>query len=90
MKKEGKPVAANIEKLLASGKKSWYADDPKTASGRVFFDLPGSTLQASSGPCGRVVGHSRKKIQRSSKEKIPERPSSISATAWPRSSSTAR
>jgi len=70
MKKEGKPVAANIEKLLASGKKSWYADDPKTASGRVFFDSPRFHLQASSGPCGRVVGHSRKKIQRSSKEKF--------------------
>jgi 3-hydroxyacyl-CoA dehydrogenase len=39
MKKEGKPVAANVEKLLASGKKSWYADDPKTSSGRVYFDL---------------------------------------------------
>src|SRR5271169_6378967 len=39
MKKEGKPVAANAEKLLASGKKSWYADDPKTSSGRVYFDL---------------------------------------------------
>src|SRR5579864_6058786 len=39
MKKEGKPVAANVEKLLASGQKSWYADDSKTASGRNYFDL---------------------------------------------------
>jgi 3-hydroxyacyl-CoA dehydrogenase len=39
MKKEGKPVAANVEKLLASGEKSWYADDAKTPSGRVYFDL---------------------------------------------------
>jgi 3-hydroxyacyl-CoA dehydrogenase len=39
MKKEGRPVAANVEKLLASGKKSWYADDPKTSSGRAYFDL---------------------------------------------------
>jgi 3-hydroxyacyl-CoA dehydrogenase len=39
MKKEGRPVAANVEKLLASGKKSWYADDPKTASGHMYFDL---------------------------------------------------
>ena len=39
MKKEGKPVAANVEKLLASGQKSWYADDPKAASGRKYFDL---------------------------------------------------
>jgi 3-hydroxyacyl-CoA dehydrogenase len=40
MKKEGKPVAANVEQLIASGKKSWYLDDPKAASGRVYFDLP--------------------------------------------------
>jgi 3-hydroxyacyl-CoA dehydrogenase len=39
MKKEGKPVAANVERLIASGKKSWYLDDPKAASGRVYFDL---------------------------------------------------
>jgi 3-hydroxyacyl-CoA dehydrogenase len=39
MKKEGKPVAANVEKLLASGQKTWYGDDPKAASGRVYFDL---------------------------------------------------
>src|SRR5579872_4091094 len=39
MKKEGKPVAANVEKLLASGKKTWYLDDPKATSGRAYFDL---------------------------------------------------
>ncbi|HKN72982.1 MAG TPA: 3-hydroxyacyl-CoA dehydrogenase NAD-binding domain-containing protein [Terriglobales bacterium] len=39
MKKEGHPVAANVEKLLGSNGKSWYADDPKTASGRAYFDL---------------------------------------------------
>ena len=39
MKKENRPVAANVEKLLASGKKSWYRDDPKAASGRAYFDL---------------------------------------------------
>ena len=39
MKKEGRQVAANVEQLLAGGKKSWYLDDPKAASGRVFFDL---------------------------------------------------
>ena len=39
MKKEGKPEAANVEKLLASGQKSWYVDDAKTASGRKYFDL---------------------------------------------------
>jgi 3-hydroxyacyl-CoA dehydrogenase len=39
MKKEGKPIAANVEQLIASGKKSWYLDDPQASSGRVYFDL---------------------------------------------------
>jgi 3-hydroxyacyl-CoA dehydrogenase len=39
MKKEGRPVAANVEQLLAGGKKSWYLDDPKATAGRVYFDL---------------------------------------------------
>jgi 3-hydroxyacyl-CoA dehydrogenase len=39
MKKEGKPVAANVEKLLGAGQKSWYSDDAKTSSGRAYFDL---------------------------------------------------
>src|SRR5262249_523424 len=39
MSKEGKPIAANVEKLIASGKKSWYNDDAKASSGRAYFDL---------------------------------------------------
>jgi len=39
MKKEGKPIAAKVEQLIASGKKSWYLDDPQAVSGRVYFDL---------------------------------------------------
>ena len=39
MKKEGRAVAANVEKLLASGKKSWYEDDPEIPSGRAFWQL---------------------------------------------------
>jgi 3-hydroxyacyl-CoA dehydrogenase len=39
MKKEDRPVAASVEQLLASGKKTWYLDDPKAASGREYFDL---------------------------------------------------
>jgi 3-hydroxyacyl-CoA dehydrogenase len=45
MEKEGHPVAANVEKLLASGKKSWYADDLKAASGRAYFDLASGGLK---------------------------------------------
>jgi 3-hydroxyacyl-CoA dehydrogenase len=39
MKKEGRPIAANIEMLLASVQKSWYADDPKAPSGRKYWEL---------------------------------------------------
>ena len=39
MKKEGKLVAANVEKLLGSGQKSWYAEDSKTPSGRKYWQL---------------------------------------------------
>jgi 3-hydroxyacyl-CoA dehydrogenase len=45
MKKEGKPVAANVEKLLASGQKSWYTDAANTASGRAYFDLATTSTQ---------------------------------------------
>jgi len=39
MKSEGTPVAANVEKLLESGQRSWYADDAKSPSGRKYWDL---------------------------------------------------
>jgi 3-hydroxyacyl-CoA dehydrogenase len=52
LKKEGKPVAANVEKLLASSQKSWYADDPKTSSGRVYFDLPTGSRKPVQVPAG--------------------------------------
>ena len=52
MKKEGKPVAANAEKLLASGQKTWYTDDPKSSSGREYFDLSTGTLQPVTVPEG--------------------------------------
>ena len=45
MKKENRPVAPNVQKLLASGNKSWYTDDPKTASSRAYFDLPNSSYR---------------------------------------------
>src|SRR6476661_4474631 len=37
--KEGKAVAANVEKLLAAGRTSWYTDDPELPSGRAFWHL---------------------------------------------------
>jgi len=39
MKKEGRPVAANVEKLLNAERHSWYLDDPHAPSGRMYWDL---------------------------------------------------
>jgi 3-hydroxyacyl-CoA dehydrogenase len=52
MKKEDRQVAANVEQLLAGGKKSWYLDDPKAASGRVYFDLRTAKYEAMKVPGG--------------------------------------
>jgi len=52
MKKESKPVAANVEKLLAAGQKSWYSDDPKASSGRVYFDLAAGSRKPVQVPAG--------------------------------------
>jgi 3-hydroxyacyl-CoA dehydrogenase len=52
MKKENRPVAANVEKLLAAGQKSWYADDPKTPSGRKYWQLTTGNWQLLQVPPG--------------------------------------
>ena len=52
MKKEGRPVAANVEKLLASDAKSWYEDDPQTPSGRAYFDLDHGSFKPVEAPAG--------------------------------------
>jgi 3-hydroxyacyl-CoA dehydrogenase len=52
MKKEGHPIAANVEKLLASGQKTWYADDPKMPSGRQYWDLASSSWKPVTVPAG--------------------------------------
>src|SRR5580700_6293756 len=52
MKREGRPVAANVGKPLGADQKSWYADDPKSTSGRVYFDLATDNLQPVLVPSG--------------------------------------
>jgi 3-hydroxyacyl-CoA dehydrogenase len=52
MKKEGRPLAANAEKLLASGKKSWYADEPTAASGLAYFDVASTNYKPVQVPSG--------------------------------------
>jgi 3-hydroxyacyl-CoA dehydrogenase len=39
MKKEGRPLAPNLEKLLAAGEKSWYRDHPASSSGGAYWEL---------------------------------------------------
>ncbi len=52
MTKEGKPAPANVETLLAAGQKSWYADDPKTPSGRSYWQLATGNWQPVEVPSG--------------------------------------
>ena len=52
MKKENRPVAANVEKLLASGKKSWYTDEAVAASGRAYVDLASASYKPVQVPAG--------------------------------------
>jgi 3-hydroxyacyl-CoA dehydrogenase len=52
MKKEARPVAGNVENLLASGTKSWYSDQPKTASGHSYWDLKAGIWEPVQVPAG--------------------------------------
>ena len=52
MKKEGKPVAANAEKLLASGQKAWYGDDSKAPSGRKYWNIDKAVWEPVQVPAG--------------------------------------
>jgi len=52
MKKENRPAAANVEQLLASGKKGWYLDDSKAVSGREYFDLGTTSYKPVDVPTG--------------------------------------
>ncbi|HEX4020931.1 MAG TPA: 3-hydroxyacyl-CoA dehydrogenase NAD-binding domain-containing protein [Acidobacteriaceae bacterium] len=39
MRAEGKPIAPNVERLLAAGHTHWYRQDASAPSGRLFFDI---------------------------------------------------
>jgi 3-hydroxyacyl-CoA dehydrogenase len=52
MKKDGKPVAPNVERLLANGQKSWYLDDPRSPSGRKYWELGTESWEAIQVPTG--------------------------------------
>ncbi len=52
MQADGKALSPNVEKLLSSGRKSWYKDDPATNSGRDYFDLVTSAYRPMEVPQG--------------------------------------
>src|SRR6266581_4227964 len=52
MRQEGRAVAENAQRLLTSGKKSWYADCPSASSGRAYFDPGSAGYQAIEVPAG--------------------------------------
>lgn len=52
MKKEGHPISAAVEKLLASGAQSWYEDVPHAPSGRGYFDLHTESFREEHVPAG--------------------------------------
>ncbi len=70
MKKEGRPVAGNAEKLLASGKKHWYEDDSAHRFRPRVFRSRQRELQTGFGSRGRVVGRRGEKIKGRSEEKF--------------------
>jgi 3-hydroxyacyl-CoA dehydrogenase len=51
-KKEGQPVAPHVEKLLASGQKSWYRDDPKSPAGRKYWQVGAESWESVPAPAG--------------------------------------
>jgi 3-hydroxyacyl-CoA dehydrogenase len=52
MKKEGKTVPPNVERLLASGQKSWYIDDPKSPAAKKYWEIGTESWEAVQVPAG--------------------------------------
>ena len=52
MKKEGKPVPANVDRLLASGQTSWYIDDAKSPAGKKYWELGTASWESVQVPPG--------------------------------------
>lgn len=52
MKKEGKTLPPNVERLLASGQKSWYIDDPKSPAGKKYWEIGTESWEPVQVPAG--------------------------------------
>ncbi len=45
----------NVQKVLASGQKSWYGDDPNATSGRAYFDFASASYKPEHLPPGTLT-----------------------------------
>ncbi len=52
MRAEGRAVSPNVERLLGSGKKTWYEEAPGTRSGRAYFELGSASYKMEELPEG--------------------------------------
>ncbi|MCI0347978.1 MAG: 3-hydroxyacyl-CoA dehydrogenase NAD-binding domain-containing protein [Acidobacteriales bacterium] len=52
MRKENRAISGKAERLLASGKKSWYIDSPSAPSGRAYFNLRTNDYSPMETPAG--------------------------------------
>jgi len=52
MKTEGKTVPPNVERLLASGQKSWYIDDPTSPAGKKYWEIGTESWEPVQVPAG--------------------------------------
>jgi len=55
MRKQGQPVSANVERLLNSGKKSWYGEDREAPSGRDYFEVSSQSRRPVPLPSGVIL-----------------------------------
>ena len=70
MKKEGKPVAANVERLLAAGQKTWYATIRNHPPARKYWELGKSRTGSRCRFRRSLVGDCSQKIQWRGEEKL--------------------
>ena len=91
MKKEGRTVAANVEKLLAAGRQSWYDRTIRRPHpGQAYFDLRSAGYKAVEVPAGVWSVAVAKKSHGVVEDEFRGFCSSIWATEWVRSNSIPR
>jgi 3-hydroxyacyl-CoA dehydrogenase len=68
MRREGKPLPAAVDELLASGQTGWYADQRCSASGRCYFDIASRSCRAEPVPEGVLLLSAARKARGAAKQ----------------------